>query len=184
VIGLTVGLIGGLISFAASPSVTDRANSPTDNQRGDRDLADLVTVTFALMLPMLVQQARSGGLWLYGLKGPGALLGSLGWLGKPLNTLLVILVGLLIGLLIAPMVTRTCWTAFGVASLWLWMRRRLPLRLMGFLDDAYRLGLLRITGPVYQFRHAVLQDHLARSGISAGVTPPVPRTIRRTLLRR
>jgi hypothetical protein len=32
---------------------------------------------------------------------------------------------------------------------------------MGFLDDAYRLGLLRIVGPVYQFRHAALQDHLA-----------------------
>ena len=55
----------------------------------------------------------------------------------------------------------TRWPVFALASLWLGARRRLPLRLMGFLDDAYRLGLLRIVGPVYQFRHAALQDHLA-----------------------
>ncbi|GAA0588933.1 hypothetical protein GCM10010172_87390 [Paractinoplanes ferrugineus] len=39
---------------------------------------------------------------------------------------------------------------------------RLPLRLSGFLDDAYRRrAVLRRAGPVYQFRHALLQDHLA-----------------------
>jgi hypothetical protein len=32
---------------------------------------------------------------------------------------------------------------------------------MSFLDDAHRLGLLRAVGPVYQFRHAALHDHLA-----------------------
>jgi hypothetical protein len=32
---------------------------------------------------------------------------------------------------------------------------------MTFLDDAHRLGLLRVVGPAYQFRHAELQDHLA-----------------------
>ena len=29
-------------------------------------------------------------------------------------------------------------------------------------DDAHRLGILREAGPVYQFRHAKLHDHLAR----------------------
>jgi len=38
---------------------------------------------------------------------------------------------------------------------------RLPRALMPFLDDAHRLGLLRAVGPIYQFRHAELQDHLA-----------------------
>ncbi|MFC5827192.1 hypothetical protein [Nonomuraea insulae] len=33
--------------------------------------------------------------------------------------------------------------------------------LLPFLDDMHRLGLLRTVGPVYQFRHAELQDHLA-----------------------
>jgi hypothetical protein len=32
---------------------------------------------------------------------------------------------------------------------------------MDFLDDAHRLGLLRTVGPIYQFRHADLHDHLA-----------------------
>lgn len=32
---------------------------------------------------------------------------------------------------------------------------------MAFLEDAYRLGLRRVVGSAYQFRHAELQDHLA-----------------------
>lgn len=43
----------------------------------------------------------------------------------------------------------------------LFARRRAPLRLMTFLEDMHRLGLLRQVGPVYQFRHAKLQDRLA-----------------------
>lgn len=176
-VGLAGGLMGGLISFGASPSIAQRANSPADSQRGDKKLTLLVTITFALLLPALVYNGRSGGLFLYGLVGRGdALLGGLGWLGGFLNMLLVVLVGLLVGFLLGPVVTNTCWSAFGLASLWLGARRRLPFRLMGFLDDAYRLGLLRIVGPVYQFRHAALQDHLAPPN---EVTLPVvaPRTV-------
>lgn len=40
---------------------------------------------------------------------------------------------------------------------------KLPLRLMDFLDDAYRLGLLRTTDPAYQFRHAEFHNHLIRT---------------------
>lgn len=36
-----------------------------------------------------------------------------------------------------------------------------PVRLMGFLEDARERGVLRTVGPVYQFRHAKLQDRLA-----------------------
>ncbi|MFI0863659.1 NACHT domain-containing protein [Streptomyces smyrnaeus] len=41
------------------------------------------------------------------------------------------------------------------------MRGRLPWRLGRFLDQCYRIGLLRIAGTAYQFRHRELQDHLA-----------------------
>jgi hypothetical protein len=34
---------------------------------------------------------------------------------------------------------------------------------MPTLDDAHRLGLLRVVGQAYQFRHADFQDHLARA---------------------
>lgn len=40
-------------------------------------------------------------------------------------------------------------------------RGRIPWRLMTFLRDAHRLGILRQVGSVYQFRHARLQDRLA-----------------------
>jgi hypothetical protein len=45
---------------------------------------------------------------------------------------------------------------------WLPLTGRLPWRLMEFLDDAHRRGILRQVGAVYQFRHARLQDQLAR----------------------
>ena len=43
------------------------------------------------------------------------------------------------------------------------LRRRggTPMRLLRFLDDARERKILRTVGPVYQFRHARLQDRLA-----------------------
>jgi hypothetical protein len=55
----------------------------------------------------------------------------------------------------------TAAAAYLITTVVLWAGHRLPLRLMRFLDDAHRLGLLRAVGPTYQFRHAELQDHLA-----------------------
>lgn len=43
-----------------------------------------------------------------------------------------------------------------------------PVRLVHFLEDARRRNLLRATGPVYQFRHARLQERLAGEGRPAG----------------
>ena len=48
-----------------------------------------------------------------------------------------------------------------IARVWLALRRRLPLRLTGFLADAHRRGVLRQVGAVYQFRHIELQHRLA-----------------------
>ena len=41
------------------------------------------------------------------------------------------------------------------------LRFRTPVRLLRFLDDARERNVLRTVGPVYQFRHARLQDRLA-----------------------
>ncbi|MGW2643623.1 hypothetical protein ACWC2T_01650 [Streptomyces sp. NPDC001393] len=52
-----------------------------------------------------------------------------------------------------------------------------PVRLMSFLEDARRRNLLRATGPVYQFRHARLQERLAvssRPESGRRRTPPGP----------
>ncbi len=53
------------------------------------------------------------------------------------------------------------WGSFCLARSWLALRGHLPWRLMRFLDDAHRRGVLRQSGAVYQFRHATLRDHLA-----------------------
>jgi hypothetical protein len=57
---------------------------------------------------------------------------------------------------------QTEWGAFALARWWMAIRRRLPFRLMVFLEDAHvNRGVLRQFGAVYQFRHAELQHHLA-----------------------
>lgn len=48
-----------------------------------------------------------------------------------------------------------------IARLWLPLTGRLPWRLRTFLDDAYDRGVLRQSGPVWEFRHERLQRHLA-----------------------
>lgn len=42
-----------------------------------------------------------------------------------------------------------------------------PVRLMKFLEDARHRNVLRTVGPVYQFRHARLQDRLAEQATAS-----------------
>lgn len=51
------------------------------------------------------------------------------------------------------------WAAF-LAQMYLWSDGRIPIRFVRFLEDARKRGVLRVVGPVYQFRHATLQDRL------------------------
>lgn len=53
------------------------------------------------------------------------------------------------------------WLLFQLSHARLAREGWLPWRLWRFLDDAHRRGVLRQAGDVYQFRHALLQDHLA-----------------------
>jgi nucleoside phosphorylase len=55
----------------------------------------------------------------------------------------------------------TEWGIFGLARVLLAVRRRTPLRLIGFLTEAHQRGILRQAGGFYQFRHNRLQDQLA-----------------------
>jgi DNA-binding SARP family transcriptional activator len=55
------------------------------------------------------------------------------------------------------------WGGFVLTRLWLALRGQAPIRLMRFLDDAHRRGVLRQAGAAYQFRHARLQDRLANT---------------------
>lgn len=87
-----------------------------------------------------------------------------GFMGGPAIGLTVgLTAGLAAGLTLGPaagfMYSMT-WPA-SLAFAQLAARRRTPLRLMRFLEDARNRNVLRTVGPVYQFRHARLQDRLA-----------------------
>jgi class 3 adenylate cyclase len=66
--------------------------------------------------------------------------------------------GLSAGLMAA---TPKAWCRFVMYRVFLASRGRQPWRLMSFLDDAHRRGVLRQAGAVYQFRHIELQQRLA-----------------------
>ena len=67
--------------------------------------------------------------------------------------------GLVAGLLVG-LVYPQSWSS-SLAFAQLAASDRTPVRLMRFLEDARSRSVLRTVGPVYQFRHARLQDRLA-----------------------
>jgi hypothetical protein len=139
--GLVVGLVGGLLKFLGSVTLAARAITPLASYQGDRLLAFVRAVLLGSVLGVV----------------SGVLLGVV--LGVAVGLTGGLVVGLTGGVLFG--LPFSAWVGFILASLPLRDRRRLPLHLMRFLDDAHRLGLLRVIGPAYQFRHAELQDHLA-----------------------
>jgi hypothetical protein len=54
----------------------------------------------------------------------------------------------------------SAWGRFVLLRLYFGVVRRYPFRLVGFLDDAHRRGVLRQVGATYQFRHELLQSRL------------------------
>jgi hypothetical protein len=152
--GLTAGLMGGFpiaaFSFASSPAWAERpaeishATTPMDSWQADRT-SNLLRISICGLVCAFVLGIGNG---LSSGVADGLLLG--------------IAAGLL-GSLAGPVFASHsgAWLAYLVATWHLSRARLLPRRLMPFLDDCHRLGLLRAVGPIYQFRHAELQDHLA-----------------------
>jgi hypothetical protein len=79
--------------------------------------------------------------------------------GLPAALAIGLLGGLAAVLVVGPASTAS-WPMF-CFQVELALRHRTPVRLMRFLEDARERGVLRTVGPVYQFRHAALQDRLA-----------------------
>ncbi|MFI0405522.1 NACHT domain-containing protein [Actinomadura sp. 3N508] len=148
--GATFGVLYGVlfafmrIRFAERSAQARHALTPMDTWRADRAL-NLLHVS-------------AGGL------GIGLMAGfAVGLVAGPTA-------GLAAGLTVGPTAgfgfgtldsDHRAWLAYLVATHRLARARLLPRRLMPFLDDCHRLGLLRAVGPIYQFRHAELHDHLA-----------------------
>ncbi len=77
--------------------------------------------------------------------------------------------GLLLGGLVAlsaaiAVLWFSAWGGFRVYTAGRVMLLRLPRRTLEFLDDAHRRGVLRRNGTRYEFRHLLLQRHLATGG--------------------
>jgi hypothetical protein len=151
--GAALGLIDGLNVWLDVPADVTRALSPRSTRRADRlaAIARSITVSVTVGVPTGIAFGSADGLRsgvVHGLT-----FGIVYGLGDRY-------VGL----------GATVWGRYLVAKTWLALRRQVPWRLMAFLDDAHRHGVLRRAGPVYQFRHARLQEHL----VAQAQAPRVP----------
>ncbi|HEX4811891.1 MAG TPA: NACHT domain-containing protein [Nonomuraea sp.] len=150
VFGLGVTLTLGLIKWAEEPTLTS-TSTPRSSWRADRALILLRAALVGLMAALVFGLVNGFGKLATGL-------GSGSWVWPSVVPLSGLLSGLCGGLVIG---RHHAWLASSIAIARLALTGQLPWRLMDFLDDAHRLGLLRAVGPVYQFRHAALHDHLA-----------------------
>ncbi len=142
VAAVTAGLAGALAA-GLSQRGADETNPLTPPTSWRRDQA------FGLAVGLMLGLGLGLGLGLA--YNPG--IRHLAWLAAGLVDGLVF--GLVWGLSFAS--TWTASLAFGQLA----MRWHTPARLLRFLDDARERDVLRTVGPVYQFRHARLQDRLA-----------------------
>jgi hypothetical protein len=150
-IGVLVGLVAGvptgfaqfLLMWAEEPALTRPAITPTTSWHGDRTLTSIRVLLAVLAL--------AAGSALGAHLAPGAVNGAV--VGFLVVTFAVTLVA----------TGPHAWFVYLAATFRFARAGQLPLRLMAFLDDAHRLGLLRAAGPTYQFRHAELQQYLVET---------------------
>jgi hypothetical protein len=135
-----IALFTGFFRWSAQPTMSSPYSTPLTTLRGDRRL-----FFFRFVITGLALDAVFGFV-----AGPGILGVALG-----------VTLGIIGGLMAAVMFPYGgAWPSYVVARAWL--LRFAPWRFMRLMDDAHRLGILRQVGAVYQFRHPVLQDHLAK----------------------
>ncbi|MGW0963358.1 helix-turn-helix domain-containing protein [Streptomyces gelaticus] len=156
IFGAGAGLVFGIMAVLEAPLDVASAATPAGLLASNR--ATVVRQVLVLV-PMLTLAIGVGGHLitdlLDGILGPlnwnaadGLVIGAIGGLGGTCSYAL----------------SFTAWGRWLVLSrVWLPLTGKLPWDTVAFLDDAYRRGVLRQTGAVYQFRHIRLQHHLARS---------------------
>ncbi|MGW4967599.1 NACHT domain-containing protein [Nonomuraea sp. NPDC004186] len=155
-VGLVHGFAAGFAAWAEAPSPAGRASTPLTSWRADRTLNLVRAATVG------ATAALTGGL----AGGLAAGLVDTPAFGVAVGLTYALTFGVTAGLAAGH---HHAWMAYQIATARLALAGILPRALMSFLDDAHRLGLLRTVGPLYQFRHAELQDHLATLP-----TPPPP----------
>ncbi len=156
IFGLAAGLAYGFLGLLETSLDIRSVSSPADLLRLNRRTVLTQLSMFAPLFGIIVVLGGALVVEVFqGLLGPlvfhlidGLLWGAVGMVGGGLGYVL-------------------CMTAWGqwlvFARIWLPLTGRLPWAVSSFLDDAYRRGVLRQAGAVYQFRHARLHDHLSRA---------------------
>ncbi len=173
-VGLVVGLaagLGGAFMGVLGPALeagfadpdTTSSLSPAVSWRSDRRYASTVGLAAGLGIGIPI------GL------GAGILVGLRTGLGTGLQTGLEtgLGTGLVVGIL-GGILSAQVWPS-SLAAAQLAARWHTPMHLLRFLDDAHERNVLRTLGPVYQFRHARLQDRLATSMPEMTTTPAAHR---------
>ena len=155
-VGIGAGLAGALAA-GLSRAAADDASPLTPTVSWRRDQAFGLAVGLMLSLGLIIGVGLGLGLNLaFGLMSPHAPGHPAGHVTGLVFALVWFLAfGLLFGL-VAPQTWTVSLTFVQLAIRW-----RTPVRLLRFLDDARQRDVLRTVGPVYQFRHARLQDRLA-----------------------
>ncbi|GAA0674233.1 NACHT domain-containing protein [Kitasatospora atroaurantiaca] len=156
IFGSAAGLVFGLMAVLEAPLDVTFAATPMGLLSSNRAT---VSGQILVLVPMLTLAIAGGGRLvvelLQSFLGPmnwglsdGLFIGAVGGLGGALSYVL----------------SFTAWGQWVVLSrIWLPLTGKLPWNMVTFLDDAYRKGVLRQTGAVYQFRHIRLQHHLGHS---------------------
>ncbi|AXB41348.1 helix-turn-helix domain-containing protein [Amycolatopsis albispora] len=157
--GPACGALLALVVVLEAPANLDTATSPADLLAGNRVTALRLAGLLGLALALAI---GFGGFVitsvLDGLSGPAL---SITWTPRA-GVLLGLTGGLSAGF--AYLIGFTAWGQWLLfARFRLPLLGRLPWAVGTFLDDAYRRGVLRQSGAVFQFRHARLQEHLAKT---------------------
>ncbi len=147
VFGLVWGLAWGVMASFEAPVDISSAASPMALLNSNRRTVAIQALIFGLVT--CVGYTVTVGL----LHGP--------WLGLVHGLSYGLVLGLAVSVGVASMTAWGAWIVF--ARVWLTVHGRLPWSLPALLEDAYRRGVLRRAGAVYQFRHARLQDHLTQA---------------------
>ncbi|MGH3832297.1 MAG: hypothetical protein ACRDRS_17945 [Pseudonocardiaceae bacterium] len=145
-VGLVFGLVFGVLTWLGQPST--EAASPIDPRSlwyRERQFGLVVGLGIGLVVGLLL--ALRSEFPNAASAGPGPVIGLIAGLALEVG-------------LGTWLVSSATWTA-ALAFAQLRRRSGTPMRLLRFLDDARDRQVLRAVGPVYQFRHARLQDRLA-----------------------
>ena len=156
IFGAGAGLVFGLLAALEAPLDVASAATPAGLLAWNRTTVGRQVL---VLIPMLTVAIALGGYLITGLLRN--FFGPMGW-GLADGLPIGIVGGL--GGAFSYALSFTAWGQWVVlCRVWLPLTGRLPWDTVAFLDDAYRRGVLRQTGAVYQFRHIRLQHRLGRS---------------------